>query len=328
MNDLTGYVMRIGKKEKDEQSISDILIYDHQLNRNNTHMIRAKTGTMAYSADKRFLVMELNDGSRYEELQGRTTKTNAYPFTRTNFKTYEKVFDMKQFDLDKTDQDAFKTHQSMLNINQLSTAIDSIDVNLKRREKGFQEYITPYFYFRVPITPPHTFQQQKPPARGAVLALFPKEERANIANRALNSARNITDYARVTQEDLRLVGVNRNEHFNEWHRKFSLATACLMFLFIGAPMGAIVRKGGFGWPILISILFFVIFIILSMTGEKLAKDFTLTPFFGMWLANFILFPFGMFLTYKAMRESQLFNTDGIIAFFKNIALRFQKNKAA
>jgi lipopolysaccharide export system permease protein len=318
--------LRIGKKEKDERSISDILIYDHQLNRNNTKMIMAKTGTMGYSADKRFLVMELKDGSRYEELQGRTTKTNAYPFTRTNFKSYETVFDMKQFELDKTDQDAFKTHQSMLNIKQLSAAIDSIDMNIKRRKKGFDEYILPYFYFRIPIKPPHLFTHQKPPARASFLAIFPKEERGNIANRAVNSARNIYDYARVTQEDLRLVGVNRNEHFNEWHRKFSLAISCLMFLFIGAPMGAIIRKGGFGWPILISILFFVVFIILSMTGEKLAKDFTLAPFFGMWLANFILFPFGMFLTYKAMRESQLIDLDGIMAFIKRIGLFFTKKK--
>ena len=107
----------------------------------------------------------------------------------------------------------------------------------------------------------------------------------------------------------------------EWHRKFTLAISCILLFFIGAPLGAIIKKGGFGLPLVISLLLFIIYYVLSIFGEKLAKQGTLTGFTGMWMSTFILFPLALFLTYKASRDSQLFGRD----FYKRlIPKRFKK----
>lgn len=107
-------------------------------------------------------------------------------------------------------------------------------------------------------------------------------------------------------------------HKVEWHRKFSLSLACLVLFFIGAPLGSIIRKGGIGMPLVVAIIFFLIFHLLNTFGEKFVKDSILNPFVGMWLAILVLVPVGMFFTYKAMHDSQLFNKEYYYRIFKRI----------
>jgi lipopolysaccharide export system permease protein len=109
----------------------------------------------------------------------------------------------------------------------------------------------------------------------------------------------------------------------EWWRKFTMSIVCFILFLVGAPLGAIIRKGGIGLPVVIAVVLFVILYVISLIGEKLAKDGTVSPFFGMWLANFILFPFGVFLVYKATHDSQLFNIEVYANFFKRIAFKLR-----
>ncbi|MEX1188540.1 MAG: LptF/LptG family permease, partial [Bacteroidia bacterium] len=114
-----------------------------------------------------------------------------------------------------------------------------------------------------------------------------------------------------------------NRHEIEWHRKFTLSFACMILLLIGAPLGAIVRKGGLGMPVIFSLIFFILYHMISITGEKLAREGVLTPFWGMWLSSAILLPMGIFLSYKATTDSALFDKDAYLKFFRRIFLFFK-----
>ena len=123
---------------------------------------------------------------------------------------------------------------------------------------------------------------------------------------SLSNVRALINYAQITESDLHFREDNYVNYYCEWYRKFSLSFACLVLLFVGCAMGAIVRKGGFGMPILIAVLYFVLFHVLNVTGEKLAKQHVIPPIIGMWLACIVLLPLALFLTYKANNDSVIF----------------------
>ncbi|HRN57848.1 MAG TPA: LptF/LptG family permease, partial [Agriterribacter sp.] len=148
--------------------------------------------------------------------------------------------------------------------------------------------------------------------------LLPDSARRTVMSRAIdrtssqkNSLDIIAEEARVKQKDLRF-------HLIEWHRKFSLSFACVVLFLIGAPLGSIIRKGGMGMPLVIAVIFFLIFHLLNMFGEKFVREDITSAFFGMWLSTMVLLPVGLFFTYKAMHDSQLFNKEFYHRFFKNI----------
>jgi lipopolysaccharide export system permease protein len=141
-------------------------------------------------------------------------------------------------------------------------------------------------------------------------------------------------YARAAQGSVE----DSKKHFNykqdrirrhqiEWHRKFALSFACFVFFFIGAPLGAIVRKGGFGTPVVISIFLFIFYYILSISGEKFVREGVLPAYIGMWISSFILMPLGIFLTYKATTDSVILNADTYFTGIKKLVARFSKNKS-
>jgi lipopolysaccharide export system permease protein len=139
--------------------------------------------------------------------------------------------------------------------------------------------------------------------------VLPDSARLSIGQRVQNLASSLRISTDSYMQTLKDKERNLRRHQIEWHRKITLSLACLVLFLIGAPLGSIIRKGGLGTPLIIAIIFFMVFYFSSTTGEKFAKENTLTPFTGMWMATFILLPMGLFLTYKAMRDSRLFNMD-------------------
>ncbi len=149
-----------------------------------------------------------------------------------------------------------------------------------------------------------------------LLENFSRSEQRQILQNALQSARNNKDYVYFANEDYKARQRSLNRHYIEWHRKFTLSFACLILFFIGAPLGAIIRKGGFGLPVVISVLFFVVYHVLSMTGEKFVRQGTVDPLQGMWMASVVLFPIGIFLAFKATTDSPILDVDTYLKFFK------------
>ena len=152
-----------------------------------------------------------------------------------------------------------------------------------------------------------------------LIAPYDQAKRLEIMDRALNKARNIKNFTDVTAKQLHYKEKEHTSYTIEMFRKFTLSVACIVLFFIGAPLGSIIRKGGLGWPLFYSVLFFILYHVTSITGEKLTENEVLTPFGGMWLSTFILLPIGLFLTMKAANDSKLFSFDYYMKAFKRRA---------
>jgi lipopolysaccharide export system permease protein len=138
---------------------------------------------------------------------------------------------------------------------------------------------------------------------------FEKEQKSEIVTSALKTARDFKAIIEYNTQEINDRSKQIRKHKIEWYRKFTLSIACLILFFIGAPLGAIIRKGGFGLPVVISVLFFVVFHVISMSGEKLAREGVVDPMVGMWLASIIIFPIGLFLTMKATTDAPLLEAE-------------------
>ena len=402
-DDFEGYKIRIGEKGADNKTIKDVFIANHiATQRDRLNEIIAKGGIMYNTPNKRFLVMELEEGQQFQEgnRYAGNGKSKA-PFVRTSFKKYTKIFDMKEFDINRTDEELFRTHYSMLSIRQLQNAIDSIDKQMLDRRETTSSYINQYLNG---IKPPKkdsskietasstkgksieikkvnhqdslvkiatatkkeqvnkklatkgqaiTIEKSKIPVKKrksnsnalklkskvaeqnidhpltdyeSLLETFSAGKKTAYVTKAIQQARSIKSNADSAHRYLVKTGEKRIKHVFELHSKYAFATVCFVFLFIGAPMGALVRKGGFGYPLLIAIIFFMLFITLTLTFKRMAEALVVPTLLAVWLPNLIILPIGFFLTYKAMNDSKVFDAARIRSFFQQILARFQKKK--
>ncbi|MBI5856294.1 MAG: LptF/LptG family permease [Sphingobacteriales bacterium] len=308
---IPGYAIKIGQKQADS-IIKDVVVYE-QNNPLQDNFIIAKNGIMKVSEDKRFLEFYLKDGWRYQE-RGNQYDNQSIEFIRIGFKEYRKQFDLGSFQINWTPDSANKNNERMYSMRQLNKAIDSLEKELLATKQRSDSEIIRMIHFTSLID---SFDTKSRKFTNDSLAkkiksfdeILPDSARTNIAQQvhglasslrfsAESSSNNINDKARVLRR-----------HKIEWHRKITLSLACIVLFLIGAPLGSIIRKGGLGTPLIFAIVFFMLFYFSSTMGEKFAKENTLSPFTGMWLATFVLVPVGIFLTVKAMRDSQLFNKE-------------------
>jgi lipopolysaccharide export system permease protein len=310
------YAIKVGRKDADGKNIYQVLIYD-QSNGIQDNCIVAESGTMEISADKRFLEFNLRNGYRYQE--GGTSTDTATEYIRLGFKTFKKLFDLSALQKPTTDEDVYKNNYKMKSIRLLNQALDSVvklkDSLSKRLYSNMDAYI---HYGNVN----DSFWKKAPAVKGKPAGLdklLPDTARLQTYETALNTASFLRTAIQTSSTDLEARKNDIKFHKLEWHRKFSLSLACLVLFFIGAPLGSIIRKGGLGMPLVVAIVFFLIFHLLNMFGEKFVKEEIATPFAGMWLAIFVLIPVGIFLTYKAMHDSQLFNKEYYSRFFKKLS---------
>lgn len=311
-NGIDGYSIRIGKKDKDGKTIQDVMIYDHSENRGNTKLIIAESGKMAMSDDERFLLLTLYKGSSFEELENKPGK-NSKPLMRTEFDQEVVRFDLSSFKMTRTNEQLFKDNYQMLNLRQLSYSSDSIEKRLKeRRIELFNTILTSISM----DTGKNREIRNINFSKNNFLENLPFDRRGQIASNALYSARNMKSITDDNLMDKEIKSKSLAKHKIEWQRKFTLSFACLILFFIGAPLGAIIRKGGLGMPIVVSIIFFVIYHVISISGEKFAREGVIPPWKGMWLSSVILLPIGIFLTYKATTDSALFDIESYKKLFR------------
>lgn len=316
---IDGFAMKIGKKENDS-IIRSVIIYEAGSPLQDNFIV-AESGVMRITQDRRYLEMDLRNGWRYEEKGQRGSGSSD--FIRIGFKEFNKQFDISSLAFNRTADTLNKNNQRMLNMRQLQKVIDSLSKKEKafnRREYG-QVFSTQQFvrYLDSSWTTQKNDTLSKAKSFDEIL---PDSARLNvnrvaaslISNLRANNDVALVEYTSL-EKDIRL-------HKIEWHRKISLSLACVVLFLIGAPLGSIIRKGGVGTPLVFAIIFFMIFYFSSTTGEKLAKENTFTPFTGMWLSTFVLVPVGIFLVYKALRDSTLFNKE----FYYRILKQFRKLK--
>ena len=313
---IDGYVIKIGNKSKDGNEIRNVIIYEKNYGLQDYSLI-AESGIMKVSDDKRSLEFDLRNGWRYEE-KGNKYTTNT-EFIRLGFKEYKKILDLSSFKMNKTADSAFKDNYKMLSVRQLNKAIDSMENTRSYYLNKSNADLRPYLDF---VKYTDTTWQKVDVASLKKVTNFNKliadtakidvfEKSVALINSVQGSINLMADEYTTRDKDLRY-------HQIEWHRKFTLSIACIVLFLIGAPLGSIIRKGGLGTPLIFAVIFFVIFHLFNTFGEKFVKSNEMSPFAGMWLSTGVLIPIGIFLTYKAMRDSQLFNQEFYYRSFNKI----------
>jgi lipopolysaccharide export system permease protein len=209
-----------------------------------------------------------------------------------------------------------------LNIRQLIEQIDTLKIEFRSRQEIFLSQINQNLsQWRDTVPRSLLAYDTLPTAPASFYKNLEATQRKALFDYALNSARSHEAYLSTAVSDVENTTETINRFYIEWHKKFTLSFACLILFFIGAPLGAIIRKGGLGLPMVMSVLFFLLFHVLTITGEKFAREGVLSPLYGSWMASAILMPLGFFLTYKATRESALFRMESYRNFFKKLLRR-------
>lgn len=307
------YAIRVGSKGEDEVSLYDVMIYDHTENRGNTKVIVADSGRMEFEGN-RYLLLSLYSGTSYEQQENRSRNEKTYPHMRSSFQKQTIRFDMSEFNMRRSNEDIFKDNYKMQSLGQLTRNIDTLELNLVERKQNFYDNLKRNFKALVQDS---TLQDSVGLRyENNVLELFPKEQHSKIVEASLNMARSTRSYTISAKDDVKARTTRVNRYWIEVHRKFTLSIACLILFFIGGPLGAIIRKGGLGMPTVFSIIFFLIYYLLSITGEKFAKEGVWNVFEGMWLSSAVLLPIGLFLTWKATTGSKLFEWESYTRPFK------------
>ena len=342
--DFTNIVLYMKGKSLDNKILKHIKLYDHTKYLGNANQTNAAEGQVSMSLDKKFMILKLVNGERYEDIQINNTgsKTAKWPFSRVKFKTYVSSLDLTQFNLNKSDEAIFKDHHSLQPTRVLLKNLDSLDKLIKVNSSKLRYYTDGQFHgTRMSImgitedsarAKIRKFLQKETQLnlaksyKSSLIELLPPAEQKAILQNAKQLANNIKEYSKTTETDEHSLLVDSAKYASVVHQKLSLAYACLLFLFIGAPMGAIIRKGGFGWPILIAIIYFTLFFVLNLLGEKMAHNLTLSPLIGNWLGCIVLTPVAILLTYKAANDSKIFEIHRYKLAFQRVVRTFFSKK--
>ncbi len=337
-SEIDGYSIRIGSKNKKTNVLYDLLIYDHTRNRTNESVTVADSGFLRITEDKKFMVLDLYNGVNYSEDTGQPQRRGqeTYPFRRDNFEEQTIRVKVRGFDFNRRDENIFRNTYRMLNIEQLRFMEDSLGTDYNDRLRNFMLQIrlnSPVTRKIHNLTASHdSLKREIDIAADSVFNFdeyFEKQDKwikAEITQSALADARNNVQTLNMYDDELYNRKKNLNKYTMERHRKYTLSLAVLIFFFIGAPLGAIIRKGGLGMPVVVSILLFIAYYIVSMTGEKSAREDIWDMFAGMWFSSFIFLPVGIWLSYKAATDAALMSAETYSKLFAKLGLERLSNK--
>nr|MBA2249763.1 LptF/LptG family permease [Chitinophagaceae bacterium] len=278
--------------------------------------IIAEKGKMQITPDKNFLEFTLQNGYRYEQKGDASSPDNE--FIKMGFKEYKKLFDLSQLNIQTTADSLFSKNFRVENVKQLDKAIDSLNRYPDSFARRIQFEFNPFMFFLKLKNSEVNAIKQQPSKVKNFDDLIPDTLKYTVQEQALNSVSSMQNIISVIQSDASDKSKDMRLHLMEWHKKFSLSIACLVLFFIGAPLGAIIRKGGLGLPLVVAVVFFLIFHLLNTFGEKLVKENLINPLGGMWLSVIVLTPIGGFLIYKAARDSQFFSKEFYYRSFRRL----------
>ncbi|MDB4335090.1 LptF/LptG family permease [bacterium] len=346
-NEITNYSIKIERKSYTSNMMYGIMIYNHS---DNSNVTLADSGMMQISEDKKHMRLTLYDGIVYDEKVSTDKKTNSrnnsQGYRVDKFKKQVSLAPMSGQNFTRNDEDGYKSDRLMKNIRQLENSTDTLlaerdtlirelkpifkrvyfselekksqlskrnnrnrkrdeDIDIPQSKKSFSDEIKEINTFD-PISADSTF------------ADFSSPDKLSVFIGATRNARDTKNAIDSKLREVKRVDKYIVKHNIEWHRKFTLSFACFIFFFIGAPLGAIIRKGGLGMPVVISIFFFIFYYIVDTFGLKTASEHIWPVPWGMWLSSLILFPIGVFLTYKSANDSALLNSEAYIIFFQKV----------
>ena len=322
-NGIEGYILRVNERNDETGVMHGVMVYNHTANKGNVSLTLADSAMMKMSKDKSFLSFTLYDGANYEETNKKSYRDTTLQLQKIDFTRQELYIPLENYAFEKSDSARFDDEVKSMNLKQLyhgqdsignlnaSAMADNVKAMMKLRNLRYNNQLDSAVV--ASRTTPFVMKEGE------------NWKDLDIRLNALTKAKEHADEMQV------ILSSYSRERFHytftlrridiEILKKFALSVACLIFFFIGAPLGAIIRKGGLGTPAIISVLFFVAYWVIDISGTKLARDGAVAPFHGVFISTYILFPTGLYLTWKAINDSSVFNVDAIKSIFRKIKIK-------
>ena len=319
-NGIDGYILRVDERNDDTGIMHGVMVYNHTKNKGNTSLTLADSAMMMMSKDKTYLSFILFDGANYEETNNKKYRDTTLQLQKIDFHRQELIIPLENYAFQKSDTSRFKDQVKSMNLEQLQYSQDSIG---RLNAEGKQNNL-------VSMRNSRTLRYNKQLDTAAAL-----KTRTPLVRKDIGKWKDLDDEIEATEKALRnadelqmaLNSYSRERYYHtftlrlidiEIFKKFALSIACFIFFFIGAPLGAIIRKGRLGVSAIISVLFFVAYYVIDIAGTKLARDGAVGAFIGVFFSSFVLFPTGLFLTWKAINDASLLNIDSIKNGFRKL----------
>lgn len=327
-NGIDNMSIRVGRQDPETHLLRDVLIYDNRPANGNMNTIVADSGYIRLSDDKKYLLVTLYNGETYEQTRNNQWYTKS-ALRHHTFELQKQSIAMDGFAMERSDDNKVSNSQTK-NINQLQQDIDSLELKVNTATtSSYEPLLKEQIFARdnsvLPL--PDSLRIDKRGFRtmqsADSIARLPLREKERIWNQArtlAKTSRNMFSFDESMAKDA-LNKLYRSKV--EWHKKVSLPVSIIIFFLIGAPLGAIIRKGGLGLPVVVSVIFFVIYYIISLSGEKQVKEGNWEAVWGMWISSFILTPIAVYLTYKATNDSALLDTDWYAGKIKALRERIE-----
>jgi lipopolysaccharide export system permease protein len=296
-NGIEGISIRVKNKNNQTGELSDIIIYDHrQPGKGNRSVIRAESGKMEQTEDKRWLILTLQNGTSYDEIEDKKNKTQKYPAIQSQFTEMTLRVDLSSLFFKEDDEEVFKNAFEMMTIAQLNGALKKLSFEKDSISQTLQEKQIQ----KLRLTPTQVTHQTEQ----SLFSLLPP----TLQSKAISNAIDVTKkQISASGKEESIEEENKKffaRHLIEWHRKFFLGISCIVLFLIGAPLGAIIRKGGLGLPSVIALMLFIIFELLTISGEKMAKSLIISPWVGMWMSTLVMTPIAIWILFAAQKEKK------------------------
>ncbi len=319
-NEIKGYNLYVKEKDRKTGLLRHITIYNFSNGFENAQIVVADSGRLEMAEDKQHLFLRLYSGELFENLKAQNMSSENVPYRRESFQEKHSII---QFDADfnMVDESIMSGQSNSKNMQELELSIDSMrTVADSIGNVYFEEAISTSYQKLTGLSKNDSTAIQKANIKefdvDSILKVSTLSKRQAVLNKALNKSETIGGDWEFKSYTASRNDENIRRHQIAWHEKFTLSLACLIFFFIGAPLGAIIRKGGLGMPVVISVLIFIVYYIINNTGYKMARDGNWIIWMGMWTSTAILAPIGFFLTYKSNNDSVVLNADLYIELVK------------
>ncbi len=316
---VDGYNIRVESLD-DNNIMHNVMVYNHTSRKGNVSLTVADSGHVALSPDKTSMIFTLYSGVNYEEDNTKKYKDTTLSLQRVDFVKQDIIIPLKNYAFKKSDDARYGNEVMAKGLSQLKTDRDSLtivyDNTLYTQTQKAVNSSNLAFSYQLDSSKISKYTGGFSP--DSLFNWMSAEEEMQCCTNAATSINNQISSLEFFERELFQSAYPLRRTIIESYRKFTLSFACLIFFFIGAPLGAIIRKGGLGTPVIVSMLFFVMYWVVDISGKKLANDGALSPFIGTFISTFVLIPMGIFLTVKSTRDSALFNADAYKIFFKNL----------
>ncbi len=330
-NDIGTFNIKVDEKSgENDQYLSDVIIHQKKKTGGNNTVIKAKEGELVGSTDSDVLSLILKEGNYYDEVQPSDfKKRKRKPFTKSYFDEYVINIDLSDFNNVDLEDETYNSNHGMLKISELDESIDSFSVSYNNKMAEFRQTMftrSGLSNYHLNYKPKDTVLNQEK----GILSYFDSYDAAQISNLAVGSVNSALAHLGMKKQEFKVSIKQINKFEIALHEKYALSVACIVLFFVGAPLGAIIRKGGMGLPIVVAILLFLSYHFIGIFAKNSAEDGSVPAFIATWLSTLIMLPLGIYLTYRATTDQGLFVFDNFVApikkLFKKAGLFKDKSK--